>query len=91
MKETELKEVMNEIVNELYVNCRCNIVTARSCYKDFVESGSKDSYGAMQMARESAFEDLRVIHRLAGGDYSKMLADMPSVYDYDEVVTRWWE
>jgi len=93
MKETELKEVMNEVVKEIYESAYGNLVTAHNHYKEYIDSDLKDKT-ARSMAdefKEHAYEDMYLISKFSDRDYSELLKEMPWPFSYDTEITKWWE
>ena len=93
MKETELKEVMNEVVKEIYESAYGNLVAAHIHYRDYIDSNLTDkiSRSMADEFKDHANEDMYLISKFSGRDYTEVLNEMPWPFSYDKEITKWWE
>ena len=93
MKETELKEVMNEIVKEIYESAYGNLLVAQQHYRDYINSDLKDtvSRSMADEGKEHAYEDMYLISKFTGREYKEVIEEMPWPFSYDKEITKWWE
>ena len=93
MKETELKEVMNEVVKEIYESAYGNLIAAQIHYRDYIDSHLADeiSRSMVDEFKEHAYEDMYLISKFSDRDYTELLKEMPWPFNYDTEITRWWE
>lgn len=93
MKETELKEVMNEVVKEIYESAYGNLIVAQQHYRDYIDSGLTDttSRSMADESKEHAYEDMYLISKFSNREYTEVLHEMPWPFSYDKEITRWWE
>lgn len=93
MKETELKEVMNEVVKEIYEEAYTNLRLSHEYYRDYIDSELKDNAARITAYeyKERAYEDLGLIAKFTSEDYEELLAKMPWPLSYDVEIKKWWE
>lgn len=91
MKEKELREVMNEVVGEIYFNAYCNLLSSKDFYEDYVKSGFNDKtdFSIANDYYTRACEDLTLICRLTGRNIKDELGKMPYPMSNEEI-TEWW-
>jgi len=92
MKEKELREVMNEVVEEIYFNAYCNLLSSKDFYNDYVKSDCNDKtdFSIAYDYYSKACEDLTIICRLTGRDIKDELGKMPYPMGRDVEITEWW-
>lgn len=90
MKETELKEVMNEVVDKIYESASANLKVAQDFWMDARKANWEVNMKSADEFYSRAMEDLSIIVELTGQDWEVLYDKAPFPFSEEEI-TKWWE
>lgn len=94
MKETELKEVMNEVADRIYESAYANLQLAHDFWMDSRKAETENDWearvGSAKDFYSRAVEDLSIISELTGQDWEALYDKAPYPFSEEEI-TKWWE